>query len=822
MRIVQNRHYVRKITIASIGVFTAMAIIIAGIYFASTRSSDTAEAAGQGGLTFQQFATHPYAVNIPGQQRIFDMEVTEDGELIAGYGDWNGNIDSFGNASQRVGVVPLNLETGGWGDIFYAGSEAIDVIRKIDGKLYIPTTDPSNKAATGNPSGNLSGYITNETGEWTFVNNGKADVHTFDIAKRTNGELWTVGNNENPAPRGAVAWRSTDAGQSWQLGLDGPEGAESRYYWLASMNGTMYTYEMFTGVGLLRHDGTDVTSTTNFFCLTYDAKKIEVFDDKILCGQGSSGQFDITDGTDTGRSYVNITGANDFTETYAVMKDFYQTDTHLYALLDSGIFRTTSLDSPWERLTFDEQVTNSESIAVYEDVVYLGKNDGTIWKADQTISSMDPLGVEFEDCSAFDIDTGTITAYFPQTSLCPEDVVIPSTINGVAVTSIGANAFAGQNLTSVIIPEGITTIGYNAFGEFDGVINRIHSVTLPSTLKDIGSWAFGNNALTSISLPDGLESVGAGAFSRNQLTELTIPGSLETIEASSFSYNYLQALSIPESVTSIGDSAFEHNNLIEVTVAGNPNIGVDAFRFNGLDRRAIPGDINSYQVEYLKHYQDNAEFVRIFSTNADFLSENSNSVYSTAYILDYAVIDEEAMTWRAIYSDQVVVGGLLFNPAIISANYIDSLNNSVATNKMITGEGGLTGYRVSTALPYITKTAAAITDEAGNETTQFNASFNSADIYYRIGQTVTIQPQAIAGYIAPPAQTFTLSSAINAASFTYLTQPQVDGGAVVNPDGTVSAPNTGLGAQVTPPIALALIVLAAIVAAVAVRKQRSA
>lgn len=39
--------------------------------------------------------------------------------------------------------------------------------------------------------------------------------------------------------------------------------------------------------------------------------------------------------------------------------------------------------------------------------------------------------------------------------------------------------------------------------------------------------------------------------------------------------------------------------------------------------------------------------------------------------------------------------------------------------------------------------------------------------YYRVGQTVTIDPPAIAGYTAPPAQVFTLAAASNEVNVVY-------------------------------------------------------
>lgn len=69
------------------------------------------------------------------------------------------------------------------------------------------------------------------------------------------------------------------------------------------------------------------------------------------------------------------------------------------------------------------------------------------------------------------------------------DVTIPSTLGGYPVTTIGEFAFQNTySLTSVVIPEGVTSIEANVFLSCTG----IKSVTLPKGLKSVGSTAFAN------------------------------------------------------------------------------------------------------------------------------------------------------------------------------------------------------------------------------------------------------------------------------------------------------------------------------------------
>ena len=87
-----------------------------------------------------------------------------------------------------------------------------------------------------------------------------------------------------------------------------------------------------------------------------------------------------------------------------------------------------------------------------------------------------------DSCFAFNAGTGTITDYYDHEGnnsanpACPRSVDIPSTIGGVAVTSIGSYAFSFNQLTSLTIPSSVTSIGGWAFAA-----NSIRDITLPTT-----------------------------------------------------------------------------------------------------------------------------------------------------------------------------------------------------------------------------------------------------------------------------------------------------------------------------------------------------
>ncbi len=107
------------------------------------------------------------------------------------------------------------------------------------------------------------------------------------------------------------------------------------------------------------------------------------------------------------------------------------------------------------------------------------------------------------------------------------DVVIPAMSGGVRITSIGANAFGGYgynldatNVTSVSIPDGVTSIGNGAFMG----CTRMTSVTIPASVTQIGEWTFAKCAeLTSLTIPRGVVRIGSYAFSGCTKLQVRVP-----------------------------------------------------------------------------------------------------------------------------------------------------------------------------------------------------------------------------------------------------------------------------------------------------------
>lgn len=125
-----------------------------------------------------------------------------------------------------------------------------------------------------------------------------------------------------------------------------------------------------------------------------------------------------------------------------------------------------------------------------------------------------------------------------------------------SVTSIGEKAFSYcSSLKSISIPESVTQIGAEAFLW----CRRLQSINIPESIRSIAQGLFtGCESLQHIHLPEQLESIGKEAFDCCcSIESITIPKHIQSIEKSAFlGCSRLQSITIPENVTRIRYVAF--------------------------------------------------------------------------------------------------------------------------------------------------------------------------------------------------------------------------------------------------------------------------
>lgn len=126
-----------------------------------------------------------------------------------------------------------------------------------------------------------------------------------------------------------------------------------------------------------------------------------------------------------------------------------------------------------------------------------------------------------------------------------------------SVVSIGEGVFSEcSSLTNITVPQSVTYIGVNAFNS----CTNLSSITLSTNnITSIRPHTFsGCSKLSSIVIPDGVTSIQLGSFFNcTKLTSITIPDSVTTIDPGAFkNCSSLTSITIPSSVTSIGSNVF--------------------------------------------------------------------------------------------------------------------------------------------------------------------------------------------------------------------------------------------------------------------------
>ena len=188
------------------------------------------------------------------------------------------------------------------------------------------------------------------------------------------------------------------------------------------------------------------------------------------------------------------------------------------------------------------------------------------------------------------------------------NVIIPEAVTyegkTYKVTSIGENAFyaCSNDLTSVVIPNSVISIGNSAFYECKGLTN----VSVPNSVKSIGQGAFMMcRNLTTVSLGNSIESVGEDCFAYcDNLTSINIPPSLTIIPKSFITGAKIKSIVIPEGVTTIGQTSFACH-LESITIPSTVT-SIDKYPFG------LGTDINT--PDTLKVYINNLEaWLKIFA-----------------------------------------------------------------------------------------------------------------------------------------------------------------------------------------------------------------
>ena len=170
--------------------------------------------------------------------------------------------------------------------------------------------------------------------------------------------------------------------------------------------------------------------------------------------------------------------------------------------------------------------------------------------------------------------------------LLSQDIIIPDSLAGEKIISIGEEAFKNVSLNSVTFPRSLEFISESAFY---GCGLTVVDFTACENLVEISEWAFYWNNIVDMKLSSetGLESIGRGAFRKNVLTNLDLSPCqhLRVVHEQAFTSCAIETLKINASLEKIGEFAFYNNQLTSMDFSDCDSlrvIGNSAFKSNEL------------------------------------------------------------------------------------------------------------------------------------------------------------------------------------------------------------------------------------------------
>jgi hypothetical protein len=175
------------------------------------------------------------------------------------------------------------------------------------------------------------------------------------------------------------------------------------------------------------------------------------------------------------------------------------------------------------------------------------------------------------------------------------------------IPNIEPREFENKGLVSVDIPDGVVSIGYNAYNG-----NKIKELFLPDSVKEIREQAFAENLIENLKLSENINVINKSVFSNNKIKNLVIPKSVKIIYSTAFQYNKIAKLSLPETVREIWTGAFWGNKITKITISPHVNIMEGEY-----DDFGTEGTFGDFGAGFLRLYNGNGRQGGIYTYKKD-------------------------------------------------------------------------------------------------------------------------------------------------------------------------------------------------------------
>ena len=297
------------------------------------------------------------------------------------------------------------------------------------------------------------------------------------------------------------------------------------------------------------------------------------------------------------------------------------------------------------------------------------------------------------------------------------------------LTTIKSYAFSGcTGLASLELPDTVTTIGERAFQN----CTNLSSINYPSSLKEagtpinyVGKIFYGCSKLTSITVPEGVTTLPEYVFEGcNYFTSIHLPSTLTSIGRSAFSgCTNLTGIELPNGLTTINSYAFSGCSNLEYVLIPASVKTIAKSVFKDADKLTLHCALNSFATIYAVDNKipfiatdngtDDPDTVMNRRTSryiADFDAVNTNGYISFAVDCNsaassYAELQNPCAKIKIPANVELVEDSLWINEALCTNyTYVDGYltiplsaqNNAIRFSAKVTSVGDIYGYALLT------------------------------------------------------------------------------------------------------------------------------